>query len=135
MPIAQDTIRDLKADIRVARKMRLPWWGILSLIGVTIPIAWLFDRYGNLPLVLPFLDGGAVIVVAVVLKWAFRRCAWFWLTMLAIAALHVTLILLVHWPDHWVPAAVWGGWGGLDLFIMLALISVVRQLTGDANAR
>jgi hypothetical protein len=135
MPIVQGTFRDLKADIRVARKMRLPWWGILSLIGVTIPIAWLFDRYGNLPLVLPFLDGGAVIVFAVVLKWAFRRCVWFWITMLAIAALHVTLILLVHWPDHWVSAAVWGGWGGLDLFIMLALISVVRQLIGDANAR
>ena len=134
MPIVQDTIRDLKADTRVVRKMRMTWWGMLSFACVALPIVWLFDRYGELRLFLPFLDGTVVVGLAVVLKWQFRRCAWFWVAMMVITTLHVTLILLVPWPERWVPAAVWAGWAALELYLVLAVISLARQATGTPRS-
>lgn len=40
---------------------------------------------------------------------------------------HVRLILSVTWTTGWVPAAVSTGIGTVDLYVMLAIVSVVEK--------
>jgi hypothetical protein len=47
--------------------------------------------------------------------------------MTVIAALHIPLILFVPWPAKWVLAAVFAGFGSLDLYGMLSILYVVGK--------
>lgn len=127
-------VSDIKADARVAKKLRLPWWGVLCCIVGSMPIPWLFDHFGKLNLALPTLFGMGMLACAVAIKWNLRRRVWFWITMLVIVGLHVALILLVPWTDRWVPGPALVPFGIVDLFVMLAIISVAKQLIGGPDA-
>jgi hypothetical protein len=49
-------VNEIKGDIKAAKKMRLPWWGVLCLIFGSLPIYWLFDHWGRLSIALPALN-------------------------------------------------------------------------------
>jgi hypothetical protein len=118
----------LDNDIRAAKKMRLPWWGVLcGIIGSTFS-AWLFDHFGRLDLTLPTLVSIGMLGFAIAVKWKLRRSVWFWITMTVIVALHVLLILSVPWTTNWVPAIVIIPFAIADLYAMLAILSVVGKL-------
>ncbi len=107
--------------------MRLPWWGVLcGIIGSTLG-AWLFDHFGRLDLALPTLIGIGTLGFAIAIKWKLRRHLWFWITLTAIVALHVPLILSVPWTTKWVPAPVLVPFCIADLIVMLAIVSVVGK--------
>jgi hypothetical protein len=36
---------DIKNEVREAKKIRLPWWGVLCVIIGSLPIFWLFDPF------------------------------------------------------------------------------------------
>ncbi len=127
-------VSDIKTDLRVSRTLRLPPWGISGGIIVCMPIAWLFDHFGKLNLALPTLFGVGMIAVAIAVKWKLRRRVWFWITMLVIVALHVALIVSVPWTDRRVPGLALVPFGIVDLFVMLAIISVAKQLIGGPDA-
>jgi hypothetical protein len=116
-----------KDDLKAAKQMRLPWWGALSVIIGSVLIAWLFDHLGRFDLARPALFSTALFGVAIAIKWKLRRHAWFWITMAAIVALHVLLILFVPWTTKWVPAVVIIPIGIADLYAMLAVLSVVGK--------
>ena len=116
-----------KDDLKAAKQMRLPWWGVLSVIIGSVLIAWLFDHLGRFDLARPALFSTALFGVAIAIKWKLRRHAWFWITMAAIVALHVLLILFVPWTTKWVPAVVIIPIGIADLCAMLAVLSVVGK--------
>lgn len=120
--------RDLKKDIKRAKKIRLPWWALLCLgIGV-LPIYWLFDHFGKLELALPTLNCVGVFGFAIDVKWELRARVWFWITMAIIGALHVLLILFVPWTTNWVPAMTIAGIDSLDFVAILAILFVVGRL-------
>jgi len=116
-----------KDDLKAAKQMRLPWWGALSVIIGSVLIAWLFDHLGRFDLARPALFSTALFGVAIAIKWKLRRHAWFWITMAAIVALHVLLILFVPWTTKWVPAVVIIPIGIADFYAMLAVLSVVGK--------
>jgi len=118
---------DIKNDVTAAKKMRLPWWGVLCAIIAGLPIVWLFDHFGKFNLFLPTFNCVAVLGFAIALKWRMRRCAWFWITMTILAALHVPLILFVPWTTKWVPAIAIAAIDSVDLIVMLAILSVVGK--------
>jgi hypothetical protein len=88
MPVADN----IKSDIKAARKIRLPWWGVLCLVASALLASWLFDQFGRLELVLPTLNSIVVLGVVVAVKRNLTRRPWFWGTMAIVAALHVPLI-------------------------------------------
>jgi hypothetical protein len=117
-------------DIKAAKQLRLPWWGMLCwMIGCALG-AWLFDHLGRLDLALPTLNGTAVLGFAIAVKWKLRRHAWFWLTMTAIAALHVPLLMFVPWTTKWVPALVIAAIDSVDFCAILAILIAVGKLAG-----
>ena len=46
---------DIKSDIKAAKKLRLPWWGVLCLIFGSLLLYWLFDHFGRFDIALPTL--------------------------------------------------------------------------------
>src|SRR5579872_883692 len=97
-------VRDVKSDIKAAKKLRLSWRGKVGGIIAATLCAWLFDRFGRLSLALPAMNSVAVLGFIFILKRRLWRHAWFWGIMAVIAGLHVPLILFVPWTDSWVPA-------------------------------
>jgi hypothetical protein len=117
----------LDNDLKAAKQMRLPWWGVLCwMIGCAL-IVWLFDHLGRFDLARPALYSIGMFGIAVAIKWKLRRHLWFWITMTVIVALHVVLILFVPWTTKWVPAIVIIPIGIADLYAMLAILSVVGK--------
>ena len=107
--------------------MRLPWWGVLCIIAGSLPLLFLFDHFGKLALARPTLYSAAMVSIAIAMRWKLRRHLWFWVTMTVIAAFHVSLILFVPWTTKWVPAIVIIPIGFADLYVMLAILSVVGK--------
>ena len=127
---------DTRNDIRAAKKLRLPWWGVLLGIIVSTLTAWLFDHFGRLDLALPTLNTIGIVGFILVLKRKLWRNAWFWIVMSFIAATHVELILLLPWTTKWVPAAGIGVIDSLDLIVVLAIINYLAKRSGEPkNAR
>ena len=118
---------DIKGDIKAARKIRLPWWGVLCLIVGGLPVIWLFDHFGEFNLFLLTFNCVAVLVFAIAVKRKLRRHTWFWGMMTILAALHVPLILFVPWTTKWVPATAIAAIDSADLIVMLTILSVVGK--------
>jgi len=125
---------DVKGEIREAKKIRLPWWGVLLVIIGSLPIYWLFNHFGRLNIALPTLNGIGMLAFAIAVKWKLRRRAWFWITMAVIAALHVPLVLFVPWTTRWVPALAIAAIDSADLIVILTILSVVGKLVEGPNA-
>jgi len=125
---------DIKGDIKAARKIRLPWWGVLCLIGGGLPVIWLFDHFGEFNLFLPTFNCVAVLGFAIAVKRNLRRHAWFWGTMAILAALHVPLILFVPWTTKWVPALAIAAIDSGDLILILAILTVIERFMEGPKA-
>jgi hypothetical protein len=107
--------------------MHLPWWGELCVIVGTLPLLFLFDYFGRFDLARPSLASAAMVAIAVALRWKLRRHVWFWITIGLLAALHLPLILFVHWTTKWIPAVVIAPLGLADLYVMLWVLSVIEK--------
>jgi hypothetical protein len=113
--------REIQNDIRAAKKIRLPWWGLLSLGIGSFLTAWLFDHLGRLGLALPTVIVVLVLLFAVVIKRPLKGQMWFWVTMVFIAALHVAVVVYVPWTSRRVPAPVVAGIASVDLCLILVV--------------
>jgi len=118
---------DIRSDSKAARKIRLPWWGVLCWMAACALITWLLDHLGKFNLALPALDSIGMLGFAIAIKWKLRRQRWFWVTMLAMAVLHVPVILFVPWTTSWVPAPVIVPFAIADLLVMLAILAIVGK--------
>jgi hypothetical protein len=124
---AEIQLANIHGDIKAARRMRLPWWGVLCAIIGGLPIVWLFDHFGKLNLFLPTFNCVAILGFTIAVKWKLRRHTWFCGTMAILAALHVPLILFVPWTTKWVPAIAIAAIDSADLIVILAIVSVVGK--------
>jgi hypothetical protein len=114
--------------IREDGQVRLTWRGILAVMGGTLPIALLFVYFGRFDLARPTLLSMIVIVVALAMKWKLRGRVWFWVTMAAIAILHVLLIVAIPWTTRWIPAIVATPILAVDLATILVIVKVLEKL-------
>ena len=121
---------EVRSDIKSAKKLRLPWWGVLLGIIGSFLSAWLFDNRGNLQLVLPILNSILVLGFMLVLKRKLWPRAWFWITMAILAALHVLLVLFIPWTTRWFPALAIAAIDSADFCLILWILAVVGKLVG-----
>jgi len=126
--------KEVQEEIKDARKLHIPWWGVVCAATGSFLCAWLFDKFGKLQLVLPMLNSVAVLGFVIALKRKLWPRAWFWGCMAAIAALHVPLILYVPWGTRWFPALAIAGIDSLDLLLILWILAAVGTLLGDPNS-
>jgi hypothetical protein len=116
-------------------QLRISWRVKLGVFLGTLFMGLLFVRFGRFELARPTFFSIVVIVFAMAMKWELRRCMWFWAAMLAIAALHVLLILCVPWTTRWIPALVMTPIAVADVVGIVALITLLEKQLGKATAR
>ena len=132
--LTKDVEKDVKNDIKAAKKIWLPWWAILGLIIGSLPIYWLFDHFGRLNIALPTLNCIGMLIFAIVLKWRMSGNAWFWITMTIIAALHVPLLVFIPWTTKWIPATAIATIDSVDLIAILAILSLVGKFVKEPKS-
>src|SRR3954471_691771 len=101
--------KDIKHDIKIAKKVRLSWRGVLGVFILSLLVGGLFNYWGRFDLTLPVLGSVGAIGFVITVKqemWAYR---WFWTAMITLAALHVLLIVLIPWTTNRVPAMATAG--------------------------
>jgi hypothetical protein len=109
------------------KPMWLPWWGVLCVMIGALPISLAFYHFGRFDLALPTEICIAMFVIAIAMRWQLKRHVWFWITIAAIAALHVLLILFIPWTNRWVPAFVITPIAIADLFVILLILKFVGR--------
>ncbi len=124
-------VQNIKDDIREARAIRLPWWGVLSWMAICGLIEWLLVAFGRFDLGLPTLNSVAVVGFTIALKRKLGHHAWFWITMTVLAILHVPLVLFVPWTTKWVPAFAIAAIDSGDLIVMLVILAVVGKFMAE----
>ncbi|MGB8540328.1 MAG: hypothetical protein WCD49_01710 [Candidatus Acidiferrales bacterium] len=73
---------------------------------------------------LPTSLSAGMIAVAVWWRWDLSNRLWFWAAVVAIAALHVPLLLFVHWTTRWIPAAISMPFCMVDALLILKIFDL-----------
>lgn len=129
----RQVFKGVKNDIKEAKKIWLPWPVILCLFVLAELSYVQFKHYGIVQLYRPVWNAAAVFGFLFYLKWRLRQNVWFWVTMTAIVALHVLLILFIPWTNKWVPALVTAGVDSLDLCLAFWILGIVEALEGGSK--
>ena len=108
------------------------WYVAMAII--VFPLIPLFDHLGRPELERPVPFALMTILVVIKVCRDVRGRWWFWVTIIAIAALHVPLILFVPWTTKWVPAIAILPICIADLLVILAIISLVERLFRKKNS-
>jgi O-antigen ligase len=102
-------------------------WGLLVAL-LTIPVAIVVSH---------FVDPGrgraagasvGLMIIAIRAFWYQRRQAWFWVTVAALAVIHVVLIVLVPWTNRRFPAPELWPVGIADFAAMCGVIKLIEKL-------
>jgi hypothetical protein len=123
----------VRADIKAAKKIWLPWRVLLPLMVACIPVFMLFDHYGKLNMALPVLNCAGVFGLLIYLKWALRRQPLFWATVAVLVAVHILLIWYIPWTSKWVPAVAIAGISSIDFCLMLLALAAVETLLASQS--
>jgi hypothetical protein len=126
-------MNELKREIQEAKKLHLSWRTRLLIFIIGAPTTFLFALYGRLELALPLMIIIGVLGLVILFKWRLRRHAWFWTTMIVIAALHVPLILFGPWTTRWIPALAIAVIASSDFCLILWILLLVGKLMGAGS--
>ena len=127
-------MKEIQREINDAKKLHLSWRTKLFIIVIGAPMTFLFALYGRLELALPLMNIIGVLGLMILFKWRLRKQAWFWVTMVLIAALHVPLILFVPWRTRWVPALAIAVIDSADFCLILWILASVGKFMGESRA-
>ena len=130
-----DVEKEVKEDIKVAKKMRLPWWGVLCLMLCMLPLVLFSDHFGRLNEAMPIMSVLAAFGLLLILKWRLAGRGWFWIVIGGSFALHMSLVLAIPWTGGWIPGLAWGGWASIDLCVMLVIVSVVERIADGPKTK
>ena len=125
--------RQVRTDIKAAKKIWLPWRVLLPSIVGCILVFMLFDHYGKLNMALPVLNCAAVFGLLIYLKWTLRRQPLFWATVAMLLAVHILLIWYIPWTLKWVPAVAIAGISSVDFCLMLWALAAVETLLASKS--
>jgi hypothetical protein len=111
------------------RRIKQLLWGV-AIAAVVFPLVPLFDHLGKPEFERPVPLALIVIMVVVKVCRDLRGRLWFWITIIAIAALHVPLVMqTAQWLTRISFRAVLF-LGVVDCLAILAVISLIERLVG-----
>lgn len=126
-------VRNIKLDLRIAKKIRPPWWAVIAL-GLIFFFIWSAAiEFGILGIIRAIVFFAIAVSFTVAIKWQLRRNGWFWVTMGVIVALHVPLMILIPWSANWIPSLAIIATCTADILIMLFIINIVGLLRNADN--
>jgi hypothetical protein len=126
--------------VKNSRQARLSWKVLVGIFVGSFLLTLLLLHFGRFELARPTMFSIVVILFAMRMKGELRGHVWFWATMLAVAALHIPLILCVPWTTRQIPALAMTPIAAVDVAAILAIIKCLDKLfekttMRDAGAR
>jgi hypothetical protein len=104
-------------------------WKYLGLIifAITLPVSLFFSHIGKGD----FGDSVGIClgmnIFAILMCWDLRRRFWFWVVIALVLALHIPVILMIHWPNEWVSKFTLLPIGLADLLITVGVVRFVQK--------
>jgi hypothetical protein len=74
-----------------------------------------------------------VLAFVIAIKSSLRQKVWFWIFMALVTALHIILLFAIPWTAKWVPEIAIAFIDSVDLFGILAVLSLVSNAIGRAE--
>jgi hypothetical protein len=96
-------------------------WGMTAVIS-TFPLVPLLKYLGRPTSGVPAYLCALMILLAVRSRWELSDEPWFWITVIAIVAIHVPFIWFVPWGNGWIPAVIKMPSCFADFFLVSAII-------------
>jgi hypothetical protein len=136
MTVIRGIEKDVKTDIKAAMRMQVRGWKAVVCVFAGGAILVLpLGAIGRLDLAYPIMDSVIALGLTVFIKWQLRQHTWFWITVSVFAAVHLAVILSVHWTDKWVWSRSNAGIATLDFIVMLLIVDVIARLMRRGNPR
>jgi hypothetical protein len=109
----------------------------LKIVGILAPVFFLITFLSNADAGLATCIVLGMVMLAVKIRWQLRKRVWFWAIIALILALHVPLVLMVHWPQGNVPTLVYTmPIGIVDFFIIIVVVDTAdRIFSKDPSSR
>jgi hypothetical protein len=107
-------------------------WSKRNIIFVAIaafPLGLLAEHFAGSGSGLPTSLAALVVTPSVWWRWDLSNKLWFWAAVVAIIALHMMLILHVHWTTRWIPAVISAPFCILDGLLILQVFELGEKLT------
>jgi hypothetical protein len=113
----------------VANKSRVRqiFWG-LGIAIVASPIVILFNHVGMPEFARPTYFAFMVIVVVVKVCWELHRRPWFWVTIIAIAGIHVLILIFTAQRLFRTTFPVMFFLGIVDFVVIVAIITLIERV-------
>ena len=100
----------------------------LIIFACTLPVLLFFDCLGKSDLGLSIGICLSMNVVAAGMCWDLRRRWWFWVVIAIVLALHVPVVLMIHWPKSvWVSKFTLLPIGLADLLVTVGVVRFVQK--------
>ncbi len=107
------------------------WW--VAIAVVAFPMVPLFDYLRKPEFERPAYFALMLMLIAVKVCWDLRGRLWFWIAIIAIAALHVPLVIITAQRLARTPFAAMLLLGVVDIAAILAVIGLVEKLSSKAS--
>jgi hypothetical protein len=95
--------------------------------GIVLPVSFLIWHFAGRDMARTSSFCLIAILVAVGICWDLRNRNWFWGVIVLILALHVPVVLMVHWPHYWIPGIALVPIGFVDALISVGIIRFVQK--------
>jgi hypothetical protein len=113
-------------------RLRQILWG-LAIAVIASPMVLLFNHVGRPEFARPAYFVLMLILVAVKVCWELHSRPWFWVTINAIAAFHVPLVMLTAQRLYRTPFPAMLFFGIVDFALIVAVISLIERLIGNKD--
>jgi|SRR5580700_3239225 hypothetical protein len=107
------------------------WYLVIA--AVAFPLVPLFDHLGRPELERPAYFELMLILLAIKVCRDLRGRLWFWITITAIAALHVPLLMLTAHRLVGAPLAEIFVFGILDITVIFSIVRVIERVIGGKD--
>jgi hypothetical protein len=117
----KDEEKESKEQENSSGRIYVVFWVIL------LPVYFLVRHIGGSDTALTATLCLATVMVAVGICWDLRKHIWFWAVTVLMLALHIPLILMLHWPHYWIPGVALTPIGFADCMIIVGIIRLIQK--------
>jgi hypothetical protein len=76
-----------------------------------------------------------MVMVAIKLRWSWRRHIWFWVTIAVILALHIPFLSIVRWPQTNIPTIAFSMPLGIaDFWLTIGALSLAEKVFSKGHS-
>lgn len=94
---------------------------------ILLPVFFFFRHIGKTDLGLNVFVWLGVNMIVIRLRWKLRKHFWFWLVMILVLAFESPLVLVIQWPQKWVPGIALLPIGVAGFLIAIGAIRIMEK--------